>query len=310
MDVKWLEDFLSLARTGNFSQSARERNVTQPAFSRRIKALEHWLGVPLVDRSTCPRRLTGAGEAFLPTARDMLWRLHDQRARIRGDWPDAYDVLSMAAQHSLSLAFIPNWLRGLHDAFGPFSSRLVTDNFHECVQHLIEGHCHFLLCFAYQGVPYFLDRQRFPSIVLSHDRLVPVTAMDWNRRPRFRLEPGSASVPYLAYAPDSFLGRAVDLILQSNRRANGMLSMCYENSLAEALKVMAAQGHGVAWVPESTIVREVSAGQLGYAGDAGWTLPLEIRLYRSAKRGARLPETLWEHLSAESGAGLRRSAAE
>lgn len=44
MDVKWLEDFISLQRLGNFSAAARARNVTQPAFSRRIRALEMWLG--------------------------------------------------------------------------------------------------------------------------------------------------------------------------------------------------------------------------------------------------------------------------
>ena len=31
MELKWLEDFVSLANTGNFSRSAEERNVTQPA---------------------------------------------------------------------------------------------------------------------------------------------------------------------------------------------------------------------------------------------------------------------------------------
>ncbi len=50
METKWLEDFLSLARTMNFSRSADERFITQPAFSRRIKELEVWSGTPLVDR--------------------------------------------------------------------------------------------------------------------------------------------------------------------------------------------------------------------------------------------------------------------
>jgi DNA-binding transcriptional LysR family regulator len=54
MELKWLEDFASLARTGSFSRSAEERHVTQPAFSRRIQALETWLGVALIDRSTAP----------------------------------------------------------------------------------------------------------------------------------------------------------------------------------------------------------------------------------------------------------------
>jgi len=42
METKWLEDFVSLAETRSFSRSAQLRHVTQPAFSRRIQALEAW----------------------------------------------------------------------------------------------------------------------------------------------------------------------------------------------------------------------------------------------------------------------------
>ena len=55
MDTKWLEDFISLAETRSFSRSAQLRHVTQPAFSRRIQALEAWAGIDLVDRSSYPR---------------------------------------------------------------------------------------------------------------------------------------------------------------------------------------------------------------------------------------------------------------
>ncbi|NWM05812.1 LysR family transcriptional regulator, partial [Klebsiella quasipneumoniae] len=47
MEIKWLEDFLALANTLNFSKAADERHVTQSAFSRRIKQLEAWLGTTL-----------------------------------------------------------------------------------------------------------------------------------------------------------------------------------------------------------------------------------------------------------------------
>ncbi|MDH4062660.1 MAG: LysR family transcriptional regulator, partial [Aquincola sp.] len=72
MDTKWLEDFVSLAGTRSFSRSAQLRHVTQPAFSRRIQALEAWAGVDLVDRSIFPMRLTAAGETFLAQAQEML----------------------------------------------------------------------------------------------------------------------------------------------------------------------------------------------------------------------------------------------
>ena len=52
MNLSWLEDFQALAESGNFSRAAEQRHMTQPAFSRRVRALEEWLGVALFDRST------------------------------------------------------------------------------------------------------------------------------------------------------------------------------------------------------------------------------------------------------------------
>src|ERR1700716_2409939 len=72
MELKWLEDFLSLAATQSFSRSAHERNVTQSGLSRRIRQLENWLCVPLFDRSTYPVRVTAEGKAFLPKAVEMV----------------------------------------------------------------------------------------------------------------------------------------------------------------------------------------------------------------------------------------------
>src|SRR6267154_2473908 len=64
MEMKWLEDFLSLVDTRNFTRSAELRFTTQPAFSRRIKSLEEWVGTTLLNRSSQPISLTSAGEKF------------------------------------------------------------------------------------------------------------------------------------------------------------------------------------------------------------------------------------------------------
>ncbi|WP_315980356.1 LysR family transcriptional regulator [Aliamphritea spongicola] len=44
MELKWLIDFTALVEHGSFSKAAESRFVTQPAFSRRIRSLENWLG--------------------------------------------------------------------------------------------------------------------------------------------------------------------------------------------------------------------------------------------------------------------------
>ena len=82
MDVRSLEDFLSLSQTRSFSRSAEERRITQPAFSRRIQALEAWLGASLVDRSTYPTTLTPAGLIFRGAAEEVLRSLALARKEI------------------------------------------------------------------------------------------------------------------------------------------------------------------------------------------------------------------------------------
>ena len=51
MDLSIFDDVLVLLEEGNMSRAARRRNVTQPAFSRRIQSFENWLGRPIVKRA-------------------------------------------------------------------------------------------------------------------------------------------------------------------------------------------------------------------------------------------------------------------
>lgn len=64
MQIKWLDDLLAIAEWKNFSRAAEVRCVTQSALSRRIRSLEEWVGVELVDRATYPVQLTPPASAF------------------------------------------------------------------------------------------------------------------------------------------------------------------------------------------------------------------------------------------------------
>src|SRR5215213_2598762 len=105
METKWLEDFVSLAETRSFSRSAQLRHVTQPAFSRRIQALEAWAGIDLVDRSSYPTRLTPAGEALHAQALDILGGLQAARNTMRGHLAAGQDTIEFAVSHSLAVTF-------------------------------------------------------------------------------------------------------------------------------------------------------------------------------------------------------------
>src|SRR3954452_7439632 len=175
MELKWLEDFVSLARTGSFSRSAEERHVTQSAFSRRVQALEGWLGVSLIDRSTYPTTLTAAGREFRETAEEAVRMLHGSRTALQASVVrTSKGLVSVAALHTLALTFFPRWLRQIEARPGSLSSRLLPDDFHNCIQAAAEGGYDFLLTFCHPSVPILLDPGQFPHHVVGADTLVSV----------------------------------------------------------------------------------------------------------------------------------------
>ena len=66
-DLRDLQMLVSLSRTKNFSRSALECNISQPAFSTRIRKLEDRLKLPLVRRGNSFQGFTNEGEVGLKT---------------------------------------------------------------------------------------------------------------------------------------------------------------------------------------------------------------------------------------------------
>jgi DNA-binding transcriptional LysR family regulator len=301
METKWLEDFISLVETSNFSRSAQLRHVTQPAFSRRIQSLENWLGTDLVDRTTFPTRLTPAGHVFYEQALEMLGQINGVRELLRHKRVTAQTTIDLAVPHTLSLTFVPKWLTRLEEDFGPIHSRLMALNVHDAVLQLVEGGCDLLLCYHHPRQPVQLDPGRYDMLVMGREALRAYARSDKARQPMFTL-PGrkAAPLPFLSYTTNAYLGRMVDLILADAKPALH-LEKRYETDMAEGLRMMALEGRGIAFLPESAVVREVKQKLLAPAGERGsWEIEMEIRLYRErpspARPGKPLVGDLWNFL--------------
>ena len=72
MDLDAVRTFVAVADAGQFSAAAAALGVSQQATSKRVATLEKELGVALFTRTPRGARLTPAGRAFLPPARDLL----------------------------------------------------------------------------------------------------------------------------------------------------------------------------------------------------------------------------------------------
>lgn len=286
MELNWLEDFLALAEAGNFSRAAESRNVTQPAFSRRIRALEDWTGVALFDRSIQPVRLTLAGEQFMPGVRDALRRLAQARDDARQAEQAETATLSFAATQVLSLTFFPGWLRGLEIAARLGAIRLLSGSMQAGEDTLLQGQSQFLLCHGHAAAPPRLPEDHFQYRMLAEDRLLPLCSASAG------LSLGDTDIPYLAYAEESGLGRIVAAAL-TQRPAAPQLRPVFISPLASVLRAMACEGRGIAWLPESLAAEDLATGRLAMAGDETWSIPVEIRLYRPRERIGRIAEDLW-----------------
>lgn len=75
ISTRQLRYFVEIAESGSFSAAAERLFVAQSALSRQIKELESQLATSLFERTARQPRLTAAGLAFLPRARNLLGEL-------------------------------------------------------------------------------------------------------------------------------------------------------------------------------------------------------------------------------------------
>jgi DNA-binding transcriptional LysR family regulator len=300
MDTGWLEDFLKLAQEGNFSRAAEARNLSQPAFSRRIKGVEEWVGTILIDRDTHRIALTEAGIAFRIVAEEALRRLALGRDEAREIGAAQTGTLRFAATHALSITFFPDWLRTFEDQQELGTISLIADNMVACERIMLEGRADLLLCHHHPAATHKLDQGGFRSIALGEDMLIPVCIPDSGGAPRFPL-PGNEqeTLPFLEFDERSGMGRilaASQVITQSD----ASLRPVFRSHLASVILRMARDGKGVAWAPLSLCSGDLETGRLVRAGDEQWNVPLEIRLFRPRARKSAVVEAFWSQLPSVS----------
>jgi len=301
VETKWLEDFVSLAETRSFSRSAQLRHVTQPAFSRRIQALEAWAGIDLVDRSSYPTRLTPAGETLRDQALEILGALQTVRHMMRGHRAGGQDTIEFAVPHTLAFTFFPRWLSELRAHFGALRSRLTALNVHDAVLRLTEGGCDLLIAYHHPSHPLPLNPERYEMLTLGSESVAPYACPDAEGRPRFTLpgRPGER-VPFLSFGAGAYMARLVEMLLRQSA-VLPMLDPVYETDMAEGLKAMAIEGHGVAFLPASAVGKELRERRLVPAATGpGFELTMDVRIYRERPGAARHlkpgAQALWQYL--------------
>jgi DNA-binding transcriptional LysR family regulator len=303
VEFAWLEDFGALARSGNFSRAASARGVTQPAFSRRIRALEEWLGVQLVNRDTHRITLTAAGERFVAIGEAALRTLEHGRRELREIADNSASVIKILATHALSFNFFPQWLASMHsEALGEFPVQLTANNMSASENMMLQGKAHFCLCHFHVSAPSVLDEKNFSSITLSADTLIPVSAPgpDGSSPLHAISQDQEKGVSYLSYGIESGMGRILAATLKISDQPLNLMPV-FTSHAALVLAGMARNGQGLAWLPSSMVAADLDKGALVRAGDERWDIEIDVKLYRPRGRQSASAEAFWRTARAKFG---------
>lgn len=283
MELSEIEDFLALAKSGSFGRAAELRHVTQPAFSRRIMALEERMGMSLFDRSVTPVGLTPAGQRFFNHAdtlsRNMAKALEDTKSAVSA----LENPIRIVISHTLAISFFPMWWKDITRDAPDLRVRLTGQRIEQCVTDLREGLADFAMIHASPNLMPFNDGAGLKVKRLGGDKIVPVMARHLMGQ----------KTGLLAYAPGSFLARLTDVLISDIPR-HRRLETVFESPSAEVLKGMAIAGFGVAFLPESLVEDDLTQGFLVPALPKKHQLELDILMLRRAGAMTNpVGEALW-----------------
>lgn len=177
MKLSWIEDFLVLVESGSFSSAASLRNISQPAFSRRIRKLEDWLGVELVDRNSYRVQRTAVATRFESDLRRLADSVNELRNQMRTEALFRQRI-ALTTQHTLMVTHLPAVLRFLRTREQGMEFWVRAGDRGECVARFAQGRSDVLICFEDPAAPVFQDAPAIERLVLAPEHLVPVIAAD------------------------------------------------------------------------------------------------------------------------------------
>jgi DNA-binding transcriptional LysR family regulator len=239
MELQWIDDFLALVQTRNFTRAAQARCTTQSAYSRRMQRLEEWLGAPLFDRERRPVTLTPAGEEFLPRAYRLRDDIFDARRAVLSVSSHLEKSLRVYTTNTLAATFLSPWL--IERSLRNYS--VIVASVSGCLEAVKRGHADMAL------VPHFGEAEALAGLAtrkIGEDRLTLVQSPS--------LETSVALVgdeligPLMVYTPGTNYGARIAAMLDSHHirvreRPVG------ESASAEALLAQVKAGLGAAWIP-------------------------------------------------------------
>ena len=151
MNFRQLEYFVATAEELSFTRAAKRLFVSQATLSQQVRALEHEIGVKLLERDSRHVRLTGAGSVFLEEARSMLSRAQDALARTRAADNGPEGELRVGYVKGYERTDLPEMLFDFHERYPGVRLSFLRENVAELYDALRAEEVDLVINLLYDG---------------------------------------------------------------------------------------------------------------------------------------------------------------
>ena len=276
MQIENFKIFADLVETKSFSKSAKLNGITQSAVSQQARAMERHFKTLLIDRSQKQFQLTREGQRVYDAAKEVLHNYEKLLSELQEMKRVISGTIRISTIYSIGLHELPPFIKKfLHD-FPAVNVRVEYRRSNLVYEDILHNAVDFGL------VAFPVKQRQIEVLPFREDHLVLITHPQHVLAKRADLEVKDlAGHRFIGFDPDIPTRKAVDIIFREHKLE---IEPVMEFDNIETVKRAVEIDHGVAIVPQATVVQEQRQGTLVVRHFKGkeFTRPLAI-LHRKGR---------------------------
>ena len=254
MLLNYLVTYARVVELGSFTRAGELLNLSQPAVTRQVAALEQEFGTELVERSGRRISVTPAGQVVYTYARRITALMERARLDVSSLSHPERGVVSVAAVTTVGLFTLPRLLAEFRERYPQVRFQVWSGRTDGVLDRLLEGHADVGLLSAPIAHPRLECASLFDDPVV----LVAAPAVAHALPDPLHLE-HLTDLDMILYQSPSRFRTLVDAALE---QAGAYRRVAMEFDSHEAVRAAALAGYGVAMVPLEAVQGEIAAGSL------------------------------------------------
>ena len=256
MQLEALKIFCDVVRWASFSRGAAENQISQSSASQAVHALEHRLGVKLIDRKKRPLVLTPHGKVFYDGCKELVGRYLEVENRVKAleDEHNLVGTVHVASIYSVGLHHMSRYVRTFGEQYPGANVRLEFLHPTRVAESVAKDGAELgIVSFPRKWSDLTVIPWRTEEMVVAVHPSHPLAAMQ--SVPVGRLD----REKFVSFDSDLPIRRAIDRFL---RHHDVQVEVVMEFDNIENIKRAVEIPGSAALLPAPTVAREVQAGTL------------------------------------------------